>query len=63
MTPSGAFFREWILPGNDQEGIAVVDCGNSFVFVAEDVGPEIWAYQFAGCLCPAVPSPMPLPVD
>jgi len=30
-----------LLPGNDQEGIALKGCE---VFIAEDVGPEVWVY-------------------
>lgn len=34
---------EWSLPGNDQEGIAMDGCGQ--LFLAEDVGAEVWVYQ------------------
>ena len=37
------FLAEWALPGNDQEGIARVGCE---LFVAEDVGKEVWKYLF-----------------
>ncbi|MEC7582834.1 MAG: SdiA-regulated domain-containing protein [Planctomycetota bacterium] len=34
---------EWTLPGNAQEGFAMDGCGQ--LFLAEDVGPEVWVYQ------------------
>ena len=37
------FLAEWTLPGNDQEGIAFAGCE---LFVAEDVGEEVWSYSF-----------------
>ena len=49
MDSSGTFLAEWELPGNDQEGVVTVGCE---LFVAEDVGPEVWRYDFPvmGCV-------------
>lgn len=42
MRPDGTFVGEWVLPGNDQEGIAIHACD---LFVAEDSG-KVWRYRF-----------------
>jgi len=44
MHPDGSLIGEWVLPGNDQEGIAIHDCE---LFVAEDSG-KVWRYPFPG---------------
>ncbi len=44
MEPDTTFLAEWDLPGNDQEGIAFAGCE---LFVAQDVGKEVWSYFFA----------------
>ena len=43
---------EWVLPGNAQEGLAMDGCGQ--LFLTEDVGPEVWAYQNFPAAFPAV---------
>jgi len=66
MDPDGTMIADWELPGNDQEGVTLKDCE---LFVAEDVGPEVWRYGFPATsedddgdgvptcddLCPATP--------
>jgi len=43
MDAAGGLLAQWsLLPGNDQEGIALKGCE---LFVAEDVGPEVWVYE------------------
>lgn len=42
MRSDGTFVGEWVLPGNDQEGIAIRECE---LFVAEDSG-KVWRYAF-----------------
>jgi len=47
MELDGTVANTYTLPGNDQEGIGIVSsCPNTTanVYVAEDVGPEVWAY-------------------
>jgi hypothetical protein len=46
MDTDCALIDEWLVPGNDQEGIAIQGCR---AFVAEDVGAEVWSYAFFGC--------------
>lgn len=66
LRPDGGFLNEWDLPGNDQEGIALLGCD---LFIAEDVGKEVWRYSsfsngdddgdgVANCVdaCPNTPS-------
>jgi len=43
MDAAGNLLAQWsLLPGNDQEGIALEGCK---LYVAEDVGPEVWVYE------------------
>ena len=43
LDPTGAtLLGEWMLPGNDQEGLALRGCQ---LWIAEDVGPEVWRYE------------------
>jgi hypothetical protein len=41
MDTNGTLIKEWVLPGNDQEGVAIDHCE---LYIAEDVGPEVWHY-------------------
>ena len=48
MQADGTFIKEYALPGNDQEGIAVVvpeGAPKALVYIAEDSGPEVWVYD------------------
>ena len=53
MNIDGTYIAEWDLPGNDQEGIALWE-GNGYmqrkIFIAEDVGKEVWKYDFNSSL-------------
>ena len=61
MNPDGTFIREFDLPGENQEGIALVpDCGaaTSRLFVSED-SQALWRYEFYPAACvspPAIPA-------
>ena len=47
-TPAGEILKTYSVVGNDQEGIALVpncETGTASVFIAEDVGPEVWRYS------------------
>ncbi len=41
LDTSGALIHEWLLPGNDQEGVAVRGCD---LLIAEDTDAEVWRY-------------------
>ncbi len=44
----GTVLQEYDLPGNDQEGIALVPAcpeATTNIYIAEDVGPEVWRYS------------------
>lgn len=41
MRTDGTVVGQWDLPGNDQEGVAIRGCT---MFIAEDVGKEVWSY-------------------
>ena len=44
----GTAINNYDLPGNDQEGVALMPAcpdANTNIFIAEDVGPEIWKYS------------------
>jgi GH18 family chitinase/lysophospholipase L1-like esterase len=59
----GTMIAEYHLPGNDQEGITLKpSCPSpvTSVFIAEDVGPEIWRYDGYPVACiSASPTPTP----
>jgi len=70
MRPDGTSLGEWDLPGNDQEGVALVGCD---LIIAEDVGKEVRRYStfpngdddddgVANCLdtCPSTPAGSPV---
>ncbi|MFH1537016.1 MAG: SdiA-regulated domain-containing protein [Patescibacteria group bacterium] len=43
----GTFIQEYSIPGNDQEGIALVPAcpsATTDIYLAEDLGPELWKY-------------------
>ena len=42
MQADGTFLAEWDLAGNDQEGVALL---GDRLFIAEDVGEEVWRYS------------------
>jgi hypothetical protein len=42
MQADGTFLEEWDLAGNDQEGVALL---GDTLFIAEDVGGEVWRYS------------------
>lgn len=51
---AGTAMASYTAPGNDQEGVAVVsDCTAGFasVYIAEDVGPEVWRYDSYPIVC------------
>ncbi len=71
MSPNGVSLGEWDLPGNDQEGIALLGCD---LYVAEDVGKEVWRYPsfpdgdddldgIANCVDACADTPAGMPVD
>jgi len=47
MQTDGTVLNEYVLPGNDQEGTTIIpsSSGSGEVYVAEDVGPELWRYE------------------
>lgn len=52
MRTDGTVIGQWDLPGNDQEGVAIRGCT---MFIAEDVGKEVWSYSQAvvpNCVAP-----------
>ncbi len=54
FSPSGIVQNSYELPGNDQEGITMIPvCGSDVagVYIAEDVGPEVWMYGSYSMTC------------
>lgn len=48
MKTDGTVINQYILPGNDQEGIALdtsISPTMARIFMAEDAGPEVWSYS------------------
>ena len=59
MTPDGTVLREYALPGDNQEGIALArQCafGTATAFVSEDSG-GVWRYEDYPLSCPAIEVP------
>jgi len=65
MKANGNVLAEYALPGNDQEGVTIVPtCENhqATVYIAEDIGPELWRYEPYPILCSLDTTPPATPV-